>query len=125
MITKNKKGTIKGANLKTQGNYNIDPLNLPSIKAVVAEELARHPKLRDDDFLLIHQIYNDYFMTNGKTFTDVMVHHYEYGLPSFETIRRCRQKLQQKYPAVYGSSQHTREKRKEQEAEYYAFGLEG
>lgn len=38
-------------------------------------------------------------------FCDVFIHRNEYGLPPFESVRRTRQKLQEKYPELRASEE--------------------
>ncbi len=120
-----KKATTEGGNLKTQVNFNIDPYNLPTLKSLVAYELLMDAALRDDDFWLIESICTKYYLPPGKTFTDALIHHKEYDLPTFESIRRCRQMLQSAKPEIYGPSHRAKKKREKAEAEFYAFALEG
>ena len=59
---------------------------------------------RDDDFELVLRTYEkllDYSAYVGTmSFRTLMENHIELGLPPFESITRCRRKLQQMYPEL-------------------------
>ena len=66
--------------------------NLTNIKSMVLYELTERPETRDSDRLLIYWIYRDYFgVWDNEVFFNVIMRK---DLPSFETIRRCRAKIQ-------------------------------
>ena len=86
-------------------------VKLNQMKSNVKHLLEKHPCLRDDDFLLIGMVYHTYYgigYENG--FLDVMRNHKELGLPSFETIRRTRQKVQEENPQLESSKAKKKER---------------
>jgi len=90
---------------------------LKKTKDMVALVLQEMPCTRNDDFLLIAEVYRRFFgVTDRNTFFEVMKLHR--GLPSFESIRRSRQKLQAENPLVYGASGDIRKLRIDMEEEY-------
>lgn len=77
---------------------------LSLVSEQVLFELKRWPDLRDDDFLLISAVYCDFYgvgMMDG--FVDIMENHKVLNLPSFESIRRTRQKVQEQHPSLRAS----------------------
>lgn len=70
---------------------------LNKIKTLVFNELASDPATRNSDRLLILNIYRNYFGVDGDSFEDVILNA---ELPSFETIRRTRAKLQSEFPSL-------------------------
>ena len=69
---------------------------LKKMKDKVTFLLERYPRLRDDDFLLIGAIYSQFYGVDCYDgFLDVMKNHEKMHLPSFESIRRTRQKIQE------------------------------
>lgn len=90
---------------------------MKKIKSMVERALADFPETRDDDFLLVARVYGMNFDVSGS-FVDIMTHHKTLGLPSFESIRRSRQKLQEEMPLVYGASGEARQIRAEEEKKY-------
>lgn len=88
-----------------------------NIKDIVGTTLRDFPKTRDDDFILVSTIYGRYVDTS-RSFEYIMEHHEELGLPSFESIRRTRQKLQSEFPLLYGASGEMRKMRAEEEKKY-------
>lgn len=97
---------------------------LNKMKDRVTYLLERHPELRDDDWLLICAVYNTYYgVEHGDSFIDVMIGHDELGLPSFETIRRTRQKVQEERMDLE-SSRHKKRDRQMAFDDYYRFAKE-
>lgn len=88
---------------------NMDTLN--KMKEKVTFLLETYPKLRDDDFLLIGAVYSQFYnVEHSDSFLDVMKHHDEKHLPSFESIRRTRQKVQEERLDLCSSKAKQREK---------------
>ena len=75
--------------------------------------LGKFPICRDDDNMLIGAVYSIFYDVDVKhvTFKDILL---RTDLPSFETIRRCRQKAQEQCPELRGTK-HTQKKRKDNE----------
>lgn len=94
---------------------------LRTTESRVAHALESNHELRDDDFKLVCYIYEEYYGVRGLTFNNVMNNHRFYGLPSFETIRRARQKLQERHPLKYASIEKMRELRHDAECEFYDY----
>ena len=70
---------------------------------IVRKVLTDKPVARDDDFKLVGYVYqaiNPEVL--DKPFRTVMWYHKDFDLPSFETIRRTRQKLQHDNPDLRG-----------------------
>lgn len=87
----------------------MDTLN--KMKEKVTFLLETYPKLRDDDFLLIGAVYSQFYnVEHSDSFLDVMKHHDEKHLPSFESIRRTRQKVQEERLDLCSSKAKQREK---------------
>lgn len=82
------------------------------IRDMVKTILTDEPKTRDDDFLLIAEVYRKYYDISSMDFLSVLDNHKELGLPSFESIRRSRQWLQAKFPLLYGASGEARKIRR-------------
>lgn len=69
---------------------------LMNVKSMVLFELSERPETRNSDRMLIYWIYRDYFsIRDNELFLDVISRP---DLPSFETIRRCRAKIQAERP---------------------------
>lgn len=70
-------------------------VNILNTHDVVKRLLIENPETRDDDFKLLYYVYNEYLDNlDTRTFKEVMFCHKLYGLPSFETVRRTRAKIQ-------------------------------
>lgn len=89
---------------------------MKDLTLIVKKVLNEHPETRDSDSKLICWVYS---ITNPEvlklSFSKVMWNSRFYNLPSSETIRRTRQKLQHDYPELRGKLY---EKRMEKQSEY-------
>lgn len=83
---------------------------------IVEKILKEHPVTRDDDNKLFVWVCSELKPdVMGKPFGKVMFYAHDLGLPSFETIRRTRQKLQHDKPKLRGKNY---EKRMGKQSEY-------
>ena len=82
------------------------------IEPIVLECLENNLETRIDDFILVYQVYKRYLTGlcfDAYTFKDVIENHKTLKLPSFESITRCRRKLQELHPDL--ASEKTKNKR--------------
>lgn len=94
---------------------------LKTIKEQVEYLLKTYPRLRDDDWLLIGTVFHHYYgLSYNERFLDVMKRHKDFGLPSFEAIRRTRQKVMAEHPE-YESSAAKKKERQMAFNEFYEF----
>ena len=93
---------------------------LDTIQEQVAYLLKNYPKTRDNDKKLIGGVYQMFYGvdTYNESFAEVIENT---DLPSFESIRRCRQKLQATFPELRGK--HDKE-RLERQAEYVSYAMQ-
>lgn len=99
--------------------------DLKRLSNKVAYELENYPELRDDDFKLILAVYADFYdVGTFSSFYDVMTNHVNYGLPSFESIRRTRQKLQERFPGKYAGSETMKKIRDKEFDSFYEYAKE-
>lgn len=74
---------------------------LQNTAKIVKQILEEDEKARNSDNYLIIKVYERlYPPVANMPFSYVLKHRKDYGLPSFETIRRTRQKLQHDYPEL-------------------------
>lgn len=93
------------------------------VEPIVKKVLEEEPYTREDDFLLVYEVFRKFLPDIEKyDFKEIMLHHRDYGLPYFESVRRTRQKLQSKYPELE-SSKRTQRGRKLEEADYKSYAL--
>ena len=83
--------------------------------------LENNPKTRGDDWLLILEVWKEYISTDISVET-LLTHHIELDVPNFESIRRCRQKIQADNPHLVNEGARTI--RKKEEAEYRQYALD-
>ena len=80
----------------------------------VEKFLTKYPELRDNDEKLMANIWWNYVSFNigesasGKALLSMLA---EGKLPSYESISRCRRKLQEECPHLRGDKWHERHKR--------------
>ena len=81
-------------------------MKLRTLEQVVFETLTEQPETQKDDFILILKVYEKLTDkdTMGQSFSVLMTYHNDFGLPPFESIRRCRQKVQAKHPELVDPS---------------------
>lgn len=99
-------------------------INLNTVQGKVEYLLRNHPQTRKSDNNLILAVYImiDSSVKNN-TFKEVMLEiDSNNSFPSFESIRRCRQKLQASYPEL--KDDFTSRKRKSLEKEYKKYAKE-
>ena len=90
------------------------------MESIVLQVLKENPAARSDDYILMLLICQkiDSALIN-EPFESVMKFHKVNGLPNWETVTRCRRKIQAKYPELV--SPVTARKRRKEEAEYMEY----
>lgn len=72
---------------------------LQTMENIVLQVLENSPLARQDDYVLMWLVTDKCNPDlQEQRFGDVLYHHKENGLPNWETVTRCRRKLQEKYP---------------------------
>lgn len=93
------------------------------VEPIVKEVLEEKPYTRSDDFALVYEVFKKFLPNlDNLSFKDVMENHKEFGLPYFETIRRTRPKLQNKFPELLPPD-NVRRGRLLEEADYKSYAL--
>lgn len=92
------------------------PNNLKSVEPIVHKLLEDNPHLRDDDNKLLANIWHFKLGCKGEEMSafDVLKMIAAKELPHFESIRRCRQKLQELNPRLRGRKWESRQKHQAQ-----------
>lgn len=93
---------------------------IQGVQEFVYNALVDNPKARQDDFVLVYEVYKN-FIAEDMNFKTVLLHHKELGVPSFASIIRIRRKMQKKYPMLENES--TAQMRATAETEYKAYAL--
>ena len=85
---------------RQKGTNGMTKEELKTIEQKVLWELENCPMTRDNDRHLVTMVYMDFYnMTNETPFVDVMLSR----LPNYETIGRCRRKIQETREDLRGS----------------------
>lgn len=75
-------------------------MKIRTLEPVVEEVLKTNESARKDDFILIEKVIEKLGINPEISFKSILLFHNELNVPSFETITRCRRKLQEKYPEL-------------------------
>lgn len=100
-------------------------MKLPKVEEIVKEVLKEDEDSRADNFILVYKVYakvNREAVT--LPFSNVMLLHKAYGLPSFESIVRSARKLRADYEELRPSKK-VEKARSEKEAEYIDYAING
>lgn len=81
--------------------------------------LENNPETRSDDWLLILKVWEEYISTDIPVET-LLKNHVQLDVPSFESIRRSRQKIQADNPHLVNEVARTIRKKEEAEFREYA-----
>ena len=79
------------------------------IEPLVEEALINNKACRGDNFILYLEVLKKYIDTN-LSLKDVFLNHKTLGIPSLETITRCRRKLQERNHDLKSEESKAREK---------------
>lgn len=98
---------------------------LIKLEAVVKKVLIEHEETRSDDFKLIYAVYRelDFVHTTRELFYEIMMNHNLYDLPPFESITRCRRKIQKNCPELVNKK--SKEKRANSTGDYIKYAING
>ena len=72
---------------------------ITKVQPIVYNALIEKPETREDDFILVLEVYKNY-VSGEISLATALEHHLELGLPSFVSIVRARRKLQKMYPEL-------------------------
>ena len=98
--------------------------NLKTLESKVKAILQKNEDARNDDMTLYLIVCNTYMKDVGAIpFAEVLEQYKYLGLPSFESVRRTRRKLQAKYPELVGNAR-VRRLRAEGEKAYRKYAKE-
>lgn len=89
-------------------------MKIKNYENIVRRILEHDIEARNDDFILYLKMCHQLGIKTSNSMYELMIHHKEYGLPAFETVSRCRRKLQKQYEWL-GSDTKTVRQRQEQQ----------
>ena len=96
-------------------------MKLRILEGKVYDVLVNKPETRSDDYLLIEAVISEFIGSTDLSFKNVWKQHSELGLPSLESITRCRRKIQSGHPELV--DEVTAEFREEKIDEYIQYAL--
>ena len=100
-------------------------MKLKMLEPIVYEILKDQPETRKDDYILIERVIDRIIPTQDLSFKNVMTNHKELGLPSLESITRCRRKLQAENPDLVDNETQGYREEKIDDYVQYALNLGG
>lgn len=99
--------------------------DLRKIEEVVRPILEAYPDARNSDNILYGYVIQKYNpMLLNSSVKDYLRYFNDYKVPRFESVARCRRKLQEKNPLLR-SAENVREWRKENETSFRNYSREG
>ena len=98
-------------------------MKLKVLENIVRECLEKYPSSRKDDFILVEMVMGK-FINTDMSFKSMCLAHKELGIPSFESITRCRRKLQADNPDLYDDETMILREDEEGKFRQYALNLD-
>lgn len=96
---------------------------LHNMEAIVEQVLEEWPVTRNDDCLLIIGVSKKMGVdVRGISFRDAMVNRKKLNIPNWETVTRCRRKIQERRPDLVSAAALKR--RREAEAKFRSYSRE-
>lgn len=93
---------------------------LKKLEETVKNVLQNYEIAREDDFMLVFLTYREINENVSKQpFDELMLFHKSFNLPVFESVSRCRRKVQKKYPEL--ANPRTVKAREIEEQEYIEY----
>lgn len=94
-------------------------MELKTIKEIVIKLLEENEALRgDDDLLYLEVLKKNYINVHNTSLQEFFTNRKRKGLPSFESIRRSRQKAQEENPALKPCEEIQKGREKQREKFY-------
>ena len=75
-------------------------MKIYNLENIVFKNLVVNKQCRVDDHMLYIEVASDINPDAVRNFRDAFMHKDKYDLPPFESVSRCRRKLQQEYPEL-------------------------
>lgn len=92
-----------------------NPIDFKTLKTIVRNVLILNQKTRSDDFVLIGEVIKNLGINDKLPLNQLIEHHSELEIPSFESITRARRALQEKEPWLQAPVEVQQERALEEE----------
>lgn len=99
-------------------------MKIKHLEKIVKEVLETNKKSRNDNFVLVLEVYKKLDIPVKFDFMGLVLEHSKYELPSFESVTRARRKIVRKCPELQASKE-VKELREEQEQIYFEYAIGG
>lgn len=98
--------------------------SLKKIEEVVTATLTVFPETRNSDNILYDYVVRSYNPeVLSKSLSDFLRYFTDYNIPRFESVARCRRRVQEKYPELKGN-EDVRAWRKENDSKFRNYAKE-
>ena len=97
---------------------------MKKLEQTVQEVLETNQRARNDNFVLVLDVYKRLEVPTTLDFRELMLQHKKYKLPSFEGITRARRKVVENHPELQ-ACEEVQELREEQEQMYFDYAIGG
>ena len=95
--------------------------NFTECESKVYDILKDHPETRSNDYLLYYlYCIQSADIDPSLSFAEAMQKHYELNLPSWETVTRCRRKIQERNTWLKPEASRVRRQKRRKDFETYA-----
>lgn len=91
-----------------------------TMEPYVKEALINNKEARGDNFILYAEVLRKFASIDRLTFEEVCLYHKRLGIPSLETITRCRRKIQERCPELKDEKAAEIREKEELEFEEYS-----
>ena len=98
-------------------------MKIRTLEPVVQEVLEQNESARKDDFILMVEVIEKLGIDTHISFRSMLLFHNELQVPSFESITRCRRKLQELHPELKDEETATFREEKVDEFIQYALNI--
>ncbi len=98
-------------------------MKLQKLEPIVKKVLENNKQARNDNFVLVLEVYKDLNIPVKFEFMGLMLEHSKYELPSFESVVRARRRIVEKFPELQ-ATKVIEKLRKEEEQKYRKFARE-
>lgn len=96
-------------------------MKIRTLEPIVQEVLEQNESARKDDFILLAEVIEKLGIDTRISFRSILLFHNEFQVPSFESITRCRRKLQELHPEL--KDEETAMFREEKVEEFIQYAL--
>lgn len=96
-------------------------MKIDNLENIIIDVLERNKFTRKDDHMLYIEVCSDINPNCLDNFMEAFKYRKEFELPSFESVSRCRRKVQERYPDL--KEYNVAEKRYDKQVDYIDYAI--